>query len=514
MPEFDDQQPDAPATATGAAAPAEATQSAAPAAPTGPTAPRRARGVLLVSARVVAGLIGVAATAATVLAATILPLPEHVATPPWTSVTPVPAPQQRACAGPVLRLGDDTGASATVASAVGTPQVRHLATGGTVDESRIGQTEEPSGRSAAVITLSPDGADSELQPLLTGSQLQNVSSGDVAGLAAAECVEARAETWLVGGSTDTGRTTLLTLTNPGAVAATVGITVYSQEGAVDAPGAEGIVVQPGSEVNYSLAGFAPGLASPVVRVVSVGGSVVANLQQTTVRILEPGGVDIVGPSAAPATDIVIPGMVVRGHELVEEQAGAPGFEDITPVLRLFVPGEKPASASITVTPDDGGDPVGVNFDLPAGQVSEFPFEHYEDGNYTVSVNSDVPLVAGARTSTVGESGGSDFAWLESAEVMRKHALVCVGSGADATLHLVNPADTDALVTVEADGGAADTVTVPAGGTVTLPAEPSTSYRLGGFEVLRVAVSYVGDGLLSGFTVSPTGPAAKPITVYP
>jgi hypothetical protein len=329
-------------------------------------------------------------------------------------------------------------------------------------------------------------------------------------------VEARAETWLVGGSTDTGRTTLLTLANPGQVAATVTLRIYSEDGRIEAPGTDGIVVQPNSEVSFSLAGFAPGVVSPVVQVTSVGGSVVAHLQQSTVRILEPGGVDTVGPAAAPSTQVVIPGMVIAGHELIEEKIGVPGFHDIDPVLRLFVPGDRSASATIAVTPEDGGETISVDFDLLAGKVSEFPFEHFEDGNYTVSVTSDRPLVAGARASTVGTSGASDFAWLESAEVMREQALVAVGSGADAVLHLANAATTDAEVTLAVDGEAGEptTVRVPAGGVVTVPAEPATAYRLGGFDELRVAVSYTGDGLLSGFTLSPTGPAAERITVYP
>jgi hypothetical protein len=476
----------------------------------------RARGVLIMGARAMTGLIGVAATAATVLAATLLPLPEYEITPPATSVTPVPAAQQRVCAGPVLRLGDDAGGSASVASALGTPQVRHLATNGTVTATAIGQTTEPSGHSASVLTLDPAEGDPALQPLLAASQLQQVDSGGLAGLAASECVEARSETWLVGGSSDTGRTSLVTLANPGAVAATVSLRIFSEDGEVEAPGTDGIVVQPNSELSFSLAGFAPGLVTPVVHVSSVGGSVVAQIQQSTVRILEAGGVDTVGPSAAPSTEVVIPGMVVVGHEQIDEKVGAPGFHDIEPVLRLFVPGNQPASATIAVVPEDGGEPISVDFDLLPGKVSEFPFEHFEDGNYSVTVTSDVPLVAGARASTVAASGASDFVWLESAEVMREQALVDVGSGPAAVLHLANAATTDAEVTITVDGGTghSTTVSVPAGGIATLPAEPGAAYRISGFDALRVAVSYAGDGLLSGFTLSPTGPAAERITVYP
>src|SRR5690606_41664728 len=145
-----------------------------PETPETPVASRgmRARTLMGGGARTVTGLIGIAATAATVLAATLLPLPSYQAEPPAASVTPVPAPQQRVCAGPTLRLGDDTGGNATVASAVGSPRVQHLASGGTVGTRSIGDTSEPSGRSATVLTLDPSegGATGDLQPLLAGSQ--------------------------------------------------------------------------------------------------------------------------------------------------------------------------------------------------------------------------------------------------------------------------------------------------------------------------------------------------------
>jgi hypothetical protein len=474
-----------------------------------------ARGLLVVGARTVTGLIGVAAVAATVLAATVLPLPAHKAEPPSASVTPVPAAQQRACAGPFLRLGDDTGGSATVASAIGTPQVRRMASGGTADLSAIQNTEEPSSHSAAVLTLSPDdGADGT--PLLAGSQVQKLSSGDVAGLAAGECVEPRAETWLVGGSTATGRTTLLTLANPSAVAATVSIAIYSENGPVDAPGTDGIIVQPNTEVAYSLAGFAPDISSPVVHVTSVGGGIVAGLQQTTVRTLEAGGIDLAGPAAAPSTEVVIPGMVISAHDEIDALVGAPGFQDIEAVLRMFVPGTETAKTTISVTADGDEAPISVDFDLQPGVVSEFPFEHFEDGSYTVTITSSVPLVAGARASTVGPSGASDFAWFESAPRMRGQALVTVGAGADAFLHLYNDTDTavTASLTPEGEDATDATVTIPARSPVVVPLDASSSLRVSDFASLRVAVSYAGGGLLSGYTLSPTGPAAEAITVYP
>ena len=58
------------------------------------------------------------------------------------------------------------------------------------------------------------------QPTTTPPQSQQVDSGDYVGLAAADCEIAVGDSWLAGGATTTGRTTLLTLTNPTACAVT------------------------------------------------------------------------------------------------------------------------------------------------------------------------------------------------------------------------------------------------------------------------------------------------------
>ena len=51
------------------------------------------------------------------------------------------------------------------------------------------------------------------------------------------------------------------------------------------------------------------------------------------------------------------------------------------------------------------------------------------------------------------------------------------------------------------------MSVPAGASVTVPAA-SGAYLLSGFDSLRIAVSYQGDGQLGGFTVSPGGAAVR------
>lgn len=525
---------------------------------------RSARGAILVGARIVAGTVGVVVAAATVAAAGLLPLPTVAHAPVATSVVPVPADQQRVCAGPILRLGSDTGEEATVASSIGTPRVDYAATEGTASATRLQSTDSTTGITPTEITLPPAPATvSGGVPVLAASQTQSVDHGDIAGFSAAECREASGDTWLVGGATTTGRTTLITMSNPGEVIANVDLTIYTENGLVTAAGTDGIVVPPGGQRILSLAGFAPDATSPVVRVQSTGSQVVANLQQSIVRTLEPGGVDVIGAAAAPAEVTVIPGLVLSTTDAIAAHENAAGYGDLAPIIRFFVPGSKAARTEITITPEAGAaKPTVVKMTLAAGTVTETPLGAFPAGSYTVTVRSDVPLVAAGRTSVYGGvatsadantppaaefdmvaqgvarlgaagpgttavlhqavagSGNVDFAWFASAPAMKKRALVVVGNGPSPRLHLANPTDADATVTVKQSrtstgeaSGADQTVTIPAGGAVTLAASTGISYGLGGFDRLMVSVDYSSDGALAAYTVSPTGPASQPIEVY-
>ncbi|MCU1419756.1 MAG: hypothetical protein JWP30_148 [Homoserinimonas sp.] len=475
--------------------------------------PVTAKGVAVVGARVIAGAVGVAVAFAAVTASSFLPLPSYSVTPPGVSVTPVPALQQRACAGPVLRLGGEMGEGATVVSAVGAPEVAHAASGGRVETVQFAATDESSGKAATVLTLpAPDDAS---HALFAGSQSQLVSAGTLAGLATANCAEAVSQAWLVGGSTATGRTTLVRLSNPGTVIATVSLSVFGELGLVDAPGTDGIVVQPGSERILSLAGLAPDLASPVVHVTSVGGRIVATLQQTTVRTLQAGGVDFVAPTQAPSRNMVIPGLVLSSHELIEHGGAIAGFEDLAPTVRFFVPGKETAHARVVVSSESGAsEPVTVTLDMAAGRTSELPLQEFADGSYTVTIDSDVPVVAGARVSTMFDGGANDFAWHAATLPVRERALVAVAPGPGAAMHLHNPTETDAAVTIAPSADATKTVTVPAGGSVAVAVGAGSAYELSGFDALHVTVSYLGDGVVSNFTVTPPGPGSKPLLVYP
>jgi hypothetical protein len=471
-----------------------------------------ARGAAIAGARVVVGLVGLGVAVLTIGGAALIPFPSVRSTPPSQLIEPVPTAQQLVCPGAVLRLADEAGEGATTSSALGAPTISSDASTGTVDSSAFSQSDAATGgtREAPTLISTPpsDSGDTE-PPLLSGAQAQLVAEGEYVGLAAASCEVASGEAWLVGGSTTVGRTTLLTLSNPTEVPATVDLTLYGESGQISAPGTSGIVVAPRGQRVLSLAGFRPDVLSPVVRVASRGGLVVADLQQSLVRGLVAGGVDVVG-STAPSTENVILGVVIADPAAVQPLlGGGAAFEDVRTVLRLFAPGEEGTEATVRVIPE-GGTETGnsFQFSLEAGRVAEVPLDELASGSYTVRVETAVPVVAAVRvTAAAGES--TDFAWATAAPVLTGSAQVTVANGPGPLLHLHNPAAEPVTVLV---GDVP--VEVPGGGFATVPVEGGRSILLTGFERLYAAVSFVDAGMIAHYTVPPPGVSSGPIVIYP
>ena len=482
-----------------------------------------ARGAAIVGVRVVAGTVGLAIALAAIAGATFLPIPSYTATPPSVEVTPVPTAQQLVCPGALLRLGDETGQSATTASSLGAPSLRSGASAGEVTTTGLQQSDAGTGGTPSAPSLvgSADGDTDGDDVIVGASESQRLDDGDFGGLATAACAPVASETWLVGGSTAVGRTTLITLANPSDVISTVSLAISAETGRVSAPGVTGIVVQPHGQRVLPLAGFAPGVESPVVHVTSRGGQIVANLQQSTVRGIDAGGVDFVGASRAPSTTQVIPGVRISNTAGVQTKLGEDGYADLATVLRVFVPGTEQASAEVSVTSDDGA-AAGTSFsvELAGGEVDDLALDGLADGTYTVQVSATEPVVAGVRVSTVasaadGASAATDFAWLSSAGRLDDRAVVAIasGAGAGASLHFANPTDADTQVTLTAENGNNLSLAVPANGSAAIGVD-GTTYTLTDFDQLYAAVSYTADGAISGFGVQAPAESAGPITIVP
>lgn len=477
---------------------------------------RRAVGV---GARVLVGIAGLAVAVLAIGGTTLIPLPTSRATSPAETVTPVAAAQQRVCPGPLLRLGDESGGSATTATSIGAAVTTTQAVPDDPEQTSLPATENLAGIAPELLTLPPV-SDTSVTPAVSGSQSQSSSTAGLSGFSAAECAEATGDTWLVGGSTATGRTTIVTLSNPTTVIATVDLAIYGESGRVSAPGAEGLLVAPGTQRIFSLAGYAPGVVSPVVHVESRGGLVVANLQQSVVRTLVTGGIDTIGRTRAPSTETIVSGVVIRSADAVAAAQTAPGFEDLESALRLLAPGDTATTVDVTITSESaasGAVPIEFDVSLEPGTVSDVPLPGLVDGTYTVELEADQPFVAGVRTSTVAEAGTtSDLAWFSGARTLRDETLLSIAPGPSPVLHLTNSSDDDVRVEVEVAGVDVEgrAVEVPQGETVAVAVTADSDVRLTGTRGVRATVTYAGPAQLASFTVTPPGVASSDVTVYP
>ncbi|WEO78155.1 DUF5719 family protein [Cryobacterium sp. SO2] len=478
------------------------------------------RRVALVGARVTAGLIGMAVVVVAVGGSALVPWPAVLQEPTSTLVTPVASDQLRVCPGPLLTLAADSsqadaatsvGPFATVYGARAPGADGGVLTVERADVSAVDNSE--SGRDGSPLVLSVPVDDGALEaPLVAGAQSQTAAGETLGGLAAAACTEASSDSWLVSGSTDVGRTSLVLLSNPSSVVASVDLTVYGESGQVDAPGSTGILVQPGTQRIISLAGLAPNLLSPVVHVQATGGQVAAAIEQSVIRGIQPGGVELTGPTTAAATEQVIPGVVVStpGTDVSVDDGAV---SDDTPTVRVLVPGDIPATVSVGVQSEDGASTgTSLEVEIQPGVATEIPLSGVVAGNYTVNLSSDQPLVAAALSTATG-SVSPDFTWASAAAPQDGAFLVHVADGPAPALHLANTSDADVTLTLTPDNGEPTVVTVPAAQSVVIGVAASTQYLVTGGTGIVAAVGYTGDGLASSYTISPIGPLAEAIPVY-
>jgi hypothetical protein len=440
----------------------------------------------------------------TIGAAHLVDAPGIADRPAGRTVTPVPADAQRVCAGSLLQLSDETGADATTARRVGQQTIAAASSTGDVDRGSLEQSTN-GGSDPTVITA----AAGRTTPSVAGSGIQEVDRGDLSGLAAASCDDPSTSTWLVGGSTETGRTSLITLSNPTDVNATVDLDVYTTSGTVSAPGTTGIVVAPNTQKVVPLAGFVSDAPSPVVHVTSSGGQIVAAMQESVVRTLTPGGVDIVQGAAAPSRTQTIPGVVLRETE--EAQSGD-DTADAAPIVRVFVPGTATADLTMSITTADGAGTT-VTATADGGVVTDVPLDDFPDGQYSIAVSSTVPVVAGARTSTPTSDDEADLAWFASAPTLGRSTLVDVVDGPNATANFVNATTRDATVSLVTNGSTKQ-VEVPAGTTASTAFPTSRAVTIRGAQGLTAAITYRGGEGIAGFPLRPGATVSSPVTVYP
>jgi hypothetical protein len=410
------------------------------------------------------------------------------------------------CAGPLVEIGSDP-AAATAASSIGAPSI--IGGDGDVVATEVSAVAAPDdaagGAGPSVISAPP----AEDTTALAGSQTQSVTSERLAGFAASACVEATPETWLVGGSTDVGQSTVVLLANASTVEASVTLEVFGESGPIDAPGASGIVVEPGTQRIVALAGIAPNVQLPAVHVTSVGAPIAATLQQSAIRAITPEGVDTVGATTAPATEHVIPGFSVPQSQPAE---GVTGYDYRVPGVRVLSPGSFDSEVTITATPVTGAPAEPRIAVVPAGSSVDVPLGDLAPGSYSLTVTSDVPVVAAAHAAASAEDA-SDFAWFAAAQPLDESATVAIAGPerSTAVLSLVNPGAGDRTVGV-VDARGERQVVVPGGGSPVLVTDAAALTVLTGVDGLSAAVVYAAGASFASFVIAPPSAASDPVVV--
>ncbi|WP_279012740.1 DUF5719 family protein [Actinomyces oris] len=273
-----------------------------------------------------------------------------------------------------------------------------------------------------ILTLAP--ADGRVANAV-GAVTTLAKSGDLRGLTAAPCTQPSAMSWIVGGSIAAGSSAELRLVNPGVTPATAKVTLYGSIGRLSLPSNGEITVPAGG--SSSLALETKGSQDPriAVSVEADGGSVVPTLVTESLDGETPAGTDVITPGAAPATDLVIPGVEITEPAAQGEVPDAKTSADSsdTPAVRIVNPGAAPATVSVTMLGKDGARPLSgaQSVTIDAGSVFDIQLAGVPAGTYGVQVTSNTPVGAAVR---MVRSGGEyparskalvhDQAWAQAA----------------------------------------------------------------------------------------------------
>ena len=467
------------------------------------------------------GLIGLsgaasAAIAGGVIAAlALIPLPSYSGTPPQLSVTPDAGSVRLACPGALSIVSAEPGSTGFFSPGEASIQVYPNETSVQQSSLPLSGSEESNNQGFALALT-----DSAQDQQLGGSQFELSQTEDLSGAAAAACASAHNEFWLVGGSTEIGRTTLIVLTNPSDVNSQVTLETYDENGYIEQETSP-IVVPAREQTIVALAGYLPESIAPVVRVQSVGGQITAVMQQSTTRTLAASGVDWVTPGSIPAQDVVITGVALTGQPDIDRDEIGDVVSDLEPTLRLLTPGDEEATVTVVVRNEAGAEEK-YTAQLRSRQVVQLPLVVSEDGLYTVEVTADQPIVAGVRTvqnfnpeiSAPVSSPGGDFTWLSTNLPLPEKIFIPVPESIDSYLAVFNPTDKQVSVIVSSDLSSPQTVQIPARGTQRIPLNSATNVTVDQIKGLYATVVYSGNGLGAAMPLKPGDSGANDVVMYP
>lgn len=316
--------------------------------------------------------------------------------------------------------------------------------------------------------------------LLSANQIQRASLDSLAGLAGAACQKPTSDQWLLGGSTVTGRESLLILSNPSKVAAIVDLQIYSEAGALEGPGLTGISVAAGKTELIQLASIAPKTTSFAIHLKARGAAIASWLQQKTQRGLSAEGVDLVGPSPGFGNAQVIPGVLVRGTKIAKKLiTDDADYGDLRPTLRVYVPGDQDATFTAQIMSSDQKS-LGtvIQQTVAAGRVVEFAIDDLVDGDYVAFITADQPIGAALRLSRTAATNQpiTDYTWLASGHVLSGPQAMAIPTAGISKLSLANLQAGSIEVTI-AVGGSTLTVSLREGASKVIEVAPGAALKI-------------------------------------
>lgn len=277
---------------------------------------------------------------------------------------------------------------------------------------------------------------------LNAGQLQNVASARLNGLLGASCQAPSTESLLLGGDTSTGRETVLLLSNPSSVPATVNLEVYAEGGQVQASGLAGIAVSANATTTVPLSSIIPETRSFAVRVQSRGAAIGAWLQQRTVRGLLYAGADFVSPVTEVSKALSIPGILIRGAKDADALIAINSdYQDTKPALRIY----NPNSTNVTFTAQIFGANAKtfgtvIRETIAANTTKDFEISSLADGDYVAFVKADQNITAAFRLprNDKTKKPNTDFTWLQAGSLLSGKQAITTPAAGISKLSIANP----------------------------------------------------------------------------
>ncbi|MDR2379423.1 MAG: DUF5719 family protein [Bifidobacteriaceae bacterium] len=252
------------------------------------------------------------------------------------------------------------------------------------------------------------GAAGAAPPVAAGATFQHLGDGDLRGVAATACAAGGADAWVVAGSTETGSSARLLLTNAGLTNVRADLSLWDGAGPVEAVGLTGLMVPPRSQRAILLEGYVGGASRLAVRVTASGGDLAVFLQHSRLQGLVQGGVELAAPGQGPALEALVGGLDVTASDFDSARTSA---------LRVLNPGDQVASVSVELWGPDGPTslPGLEEAQVNPGVVADLSLGGLPEGRYAALIRSDQPIVAaGLSLRSGGEGEVEEFAWTATA----------------------------------------------------------------------------------------------------